>query len=405
MSQDYHKSFKAIHWVTALIILGLLSVGFFMTGMEYSQDKIQIYNLHKSFGLLILILLAARILVLIVKGRPKPLPTHKKWEKGLSHLIHGLLYLALIAMPVSGWVMSSAGDFPISFFGLDVPDITGKNKDLFELSREAHEIIAFGLIAIIGLHFLGAMKHHFIDRDETLRRMTTQNLGLKGGLLLGFVLTLLFLPALYFVGLEILHEQMEENLETPAIVKTAELEPTEAVRSIPDVTSWSILEDQSYVSFTAKQYGAEFSGKFSGINGPIFFDPENLPDSSVHVKIPVSTIETGSADRDQHALLEDWFYKEKFPYIVFKTISFEKLEEKNMFLAKGELSIRGVSKEIELPFSLEIDRENQEQHAVMKAKIDLSRLDFGVGQGQWQSTESISDDVELSIILKAQSLK
>ena len=405
MPQDYHKSFKLIHWLTALIILGLLSIGFFMTGLEYSQDKLQLYNLHKSFGLLILVLFAVRIMALIAKGRPKPLPTHKKWEKTLSHIIHGLLYMALIAMPISGWVMSSAGDFPISFFGLEVPDITGKNKELFNFSREAHELMAFGLIALIGLHFLGAMKHHFIDRDETLKRMTTQKLGLKGGLLLAFILVLLFLPALFLGGSAILHELTEEDGKTSAVTPVLSAEPEVAVETASNVTSWAIIEDKSYVSFTTKQYDQEFSGTFKGISGAIFFDRENLPDSAVNIKIPISTIETGSADRDQQALLEDWFYEEKYPHATFKTTSFEKLSEKHLFLAKGDLSIRGVSNKIELPFSLEIENKDQGQHAVMKAKIDLSRLAFGVGQGQWQSTEAISGDVVLSINLEANTLR
>lgn len=403
MSQDYSKSFKLIHWLTALIILGLLGMGFYMSGLDYSEDKLKLYNLHKSFGLLVLVLLTLRILALILKGKPKSLLTHKPWEKGLSHLVHLLLYLLLIAMPLSGWVMSSAADFPISFFGLQAPDIVSKDKEIFDLSRNAHELMAFALIAFVGLHILGALKHHFIDRDETLQRMTSRSLGLKGGIVLTALIGILFAPALFLGGSEILHEIKEEEHEA---VEQAVIEETKVETLVKsEITAWDIISDKTTIEFTATQYDKEFTGIFTGITGEIYFDPENLAQSFAHIKIPVAIIETGSDERDDAAVKKDWFSAEEYPEIIFKTTGFDKLGGTKSYLAKGELSIRGVAKIIELPFTLEFANKDGIQHAEMEAKIVLNRLDFGVGQGQWQSTDAISGDVGLTIKLEAQAIK
>mgnify|MGYP001198726204 CR=1 FL=1 len=404
MQQSYHKLSKLIHWATALIIFVLLLVGFNMTAMEYSDDKIQLYNLHKSFGILVLILLVLRIAMLVIKGKPKSLPTHKSWEKGLSHLVHVLLYLALLAIPLSGWIMSSAGDFPVKFFGLTLPPITTKNENLFELSEEAHEIMALCLIAIVGLHILGALKHHFIDRDETLKRMTSPSFGMKAGIFLTLAVALLFAPSVYKAGEEVLHELSEEEHrehEEDAHEERAELKTVSDKIKTASVTAWDVDQEASIINISVVQSGAPFSGHFSDIAGDIFFDPEFLDQSSVYIKIPVATLETGSSDRDAQAQSEDWFYAKEFPYIIFESKSFEKAEESNKFISNGELSIRGVTMPITLPFELLIEESNSQQDAVMKAEIVLNRLDFGVGQGEWKKTDTIENEVSLTINLQA----
>lgn len=121
-----HKSF---HWVMAVIILLMLSVGFYMAALPFSSFKLQIYALHKSFGVLVLILLTGRILWRLFDRRPARVPTIKWWEDALAKLVHFALYFAIFTMCMTGSYMSAAGEFPVPFFGLfEVPLMIGKDE-------------------------------------------------------------------------------------------------------------------------------------------------------------------------------------------------------------------------------------------------------------------------------------
>lgn len=171
-NEQYGGVAKSFHWVIALLVVGMLCVGLYMTGLDLGPQKLQIYGLHKSFGIAILVLVSMRLLWRLMNAHPLPLPNHQKWEKILARVIHGLLYVALFLMPLSGWIMSSAKGFSVSVFGLfTLPDLVRPNEGLAEVAVEVHEIVAYTMIVMIGLHFAGAMKHHVIDRDSTLRRM------------------------------------------------------------------------------------------------------------------------------------------------------------------------------------------------------------------------------------------
>jgi cytochrome b561 len=163
---------KTFHWVMALLVISLLAVGLYMTGMELSPDKFKVYGLHKSFGIVVLVLVSLRVLWRIFSTQPDALPTHKKSEKILAKLAHLGLYCGMIVMPITGWLMSSAKGFSVSVFNsYTLPDLIKPNEKLAELFEEIHELAAFTLIAVIFLHFAGAVKHHVIDKDITLKRM------------------------------------------------------------------------------------------------------------------------------------------------------------------------------------------------------------------------------------------
>lgn len=163
---------QGFHWVVALCVIGLLIVGLLMTNMKPSPDMFKIYALHKSVGITVLSLAVLRLIWKLSNPKPHSLPTHQKWERFLAHLTHIFFYFAIIGMPLSGWIMSSAKGFPVSVFGLfTLPDLVGTSAEIGKLANQFHELTAYALIAAIALHFAGAMKHHVIDKDSTLRRM------------------------------------------------------------------------------------------------------------------------------------------------------------------------------------------------------------------------------------------
>jgi len=169
----YNKLAKFFHWVIGLLFLGLLAVGFYMEALDRSAFKFELYGIHKALGITVLALAVLRIIWRFIRPAPGHIDTHKPWERALSKLVHFILYAGILAMPLSGWVMSSAGGHAVSFFGLfEVPPIVGENKDLGTLARQIHELAAYAMLGALALHFGGAAKHHIIDRDVTLTRMS-----------------------------------------------------------------------------------------------------------------------------------------------------------------------------------------------------------------------------------------
>jgi cytochrome b561 len=164
----------AFHWVIGLMMIatalgGLLHESF---GKEAEEP---IIGLHMASGLTILVLSLAR-LGWRLGHRPPPLaPTLKRWEVGLAHATHWTFYLLMMVMPLSGWAMVSTSkqDWGLSVFGLfDAPFMPFKdNKPLGGIMHETHEILGFLVLGMIALHIAAAIKHHFLDGDNTVERM------------------------------------------------------------------------------------------------------------------------------------------------------------------------------------------------------------------------------------------
>ncbi len=161
----------ALHWLLALLILGSLAVGLYMTGLPFSPQRLKLYNWHKWAGVAILVLSAARLLWRLVQ-RPPAMPAMPAWQARAAHGAHLALYLLFFAVPLSGWAYSSASGFPIVMFAvLPLPDWVPVSRELAETLKPVHHYLAYALGGVIGLHVAGALKHHFIDRDGLLLRM------------------------------------------------------------------------------------------------------------------------------------------------------------------------------------------------------------------------------------------
>lgn len=369
-----------------------------MGKMEFSSTQMTVIMLHKSFGMTVLGLVILRLIWRFIHPPPPPLASHAPWEKILSKLVHLLLYLAMIGMPVSGWVMTSAAEYPVNFFGLfDIPMIAPKDEGLAGLAAELHEYFAFMLYAAIGLHFLGAAKHHIIDKDITLRRMGGNTAFIGIGALLLLVISYFVADKLFFAA-----APHDHSTHSHAPVAAAEPNGTSIATSIAkDPDLWIINPETSYIRFTFKQYGQDVQGQFADFKGRIIFDPEDLESAEADIMIDTNSITTGSDSRDDQAKSDEWFGVEEYPLSVFKTESFTHIEA-NQYTARGNLTIRGETLPIVLPFSLDItETEDGTQQAAMISQISLMRLDFGVGQGEWEAEDAIADEVAIDIVVNA----
>jgi len=382
----------------AILILGLLCLGFFMGTMEFSSTQMTVIMLHKSFGMTVLGLVILRLIWRFLRPSPPPLASHAPWEKVLSKLVHLLLYFAMIGMPLSGWVMTSAAEYPVDFFGLfDIPMIAPKDEGLAEQAGELHELFAFMLYAAIGLHFLGAAKHHIIDKDMTLRRMG----GNTGFIVIG---ALLLLTITYFIADKLFFTAVPHDHAAHSHAPVADAEKNDAsvaTAIAKDPNLWGIDPESSYIRFTFKQYGQDVQGEFADFKGRIIFDPEELERAQADIMIDTNSVTTGSDSRDDQAKSSEWFSVEEYPLAVFKTESFTHIEA-NQYTARGNLTIRGKTLPIVLPFSLDItETEGKAQQAVMVSQIALMRLDFGIGQGEWERQDAIADEVAIDIVVHA----
>ena len=166
----------AIHWVLALALIGIFAFGLYMTSLPFSPTRLKYFNWHKWAGMSILILSALRIIWRITH-RPPALPeavtrTMPAWQRVAHHGVHHLMYVLFFAIPLLGWVYSSAAGFPIVLFGvLPLPDFVGKSPELAEAIKPWHRAAAIALAALVLLPVAAALKHHFIDRDGLLGRM------------------------------------------------------------------------------------------------------------------------------------------------------------------------------------------------------------------------------------------
>jgi cytochrome b561 len=168
----YSRPAIVLHWLLALLIFVAFPLGVYMHELPLSPDKLKLYSYHKWIGITILMLVAIR-LAWRLTHTPPPLPVSVAgWQRRASAIVHGLLYLLMVAIPLSGWLMSSAKGFPVVWFGvLPLPDLVGKDKALGELLTGVHQALNFTMLGLVVLHVGAALQHHFIERQPFLQRM------------------------------------------------------------------------------------------------------------------------------------------------------------------------------------------------------------------------------------------
>ena len=161
-----------LHWLIALLIFGLFPLGLYMHGLPLSIEKLQLYSWHKWGGMTVLLLVAIR-LAWRITHRPPSLPAGMpRWQVGAAHALHAVIYLFILAIPLSGWALSSAAGVQVVWFGvLPLPNLVAASKPLAHTLAEVHEILNFTLAGLVFLHVAAALKHHLVDRDGVLLRM------------------------------------------------------------------------------------------------------------------------------------------------------------------------------------------------------------------------------------------
>jgi cytochrome b561 len=173
-SRRYSLGAIAFHWIIAILIM-LNFIGAWVAEDAAKAEKLQMMANHKAMGLTILLLTVLRLVWRATHTPPPLLDSLKSWETALAKVVHGLFYVLMLGIPLAGWAMHSAysGGAPVSFFGLfDYPGLPlAQAKATAGIFGEMHELFAGLMLFLLGLHVLAALKHQFVDRDATMRRI------------------------------------------------------------------------------------------------------------------------------------------------------------------------------------------------------------------------------------------
>ncbi|MGH8212413.1 MAG: cytochrome b [Rhodanobacteraceae bacterium] len=167
---------QAFHWLIAVLILAQGALGLTMVELGMTPAKVRVFALHKSLGLTILALALLRLAWRLGQRAPRD-PPMPRWQHVASRASHCLLYVLILALPLSGWLFNSAANFPLEWFGLvHVPNLTqGLDPELKALALGAHVTFFWILVGVVVLHALAALWHHFRQRDDVLLRMLPGN--------------------------------------------------------------------------------------------------------------------------------------------------------------------------------------------------------------------------------------
>jgi cytochrome b561 len=168
----YTHTAIGLHWLIAIAIIGTFSLGLYMHELPLSPQKLKLYSWHKWAGVTIFLFALLRLTWRLSHQPPAVAPGVPRGDRRGAAATHVLLYLLMFAVPLSGWLMSSAKGFQTVWFGvLPLPDLLQKDADLGDLLTQLHMLLNFTMAALVGAHAGAALKHHFLDRDEILARM------------------------------------------------------------------------------------------------------------------------------------------------------------------------------------------------------------------------------------------
>lgn len=386
-STRYGTVAKTLHWLTALLIVTLIPLGIVANGMPFETpeqlaEKARLFSLHKTLGVTLFFVALLRIVWALTQPKPSAIHAGRRGEVFLANTVHWLLYGSLMLVPLSGWVTHAAteGFAPILWpLGQSLPFVP-KSEELAGIAAGLHIVFERVLVIALFLHVLGALKHHFIDRDITLRRMWFGQA--EGGSNAPHPSPLLPVGAALAawaiaIGVGMSVGVFKKDVSTGTSPELA------AVTS-----EWQV--ESGTLAITVNQLGSDVTGQFGDWTAAITFDETAkgaMGDVDVTVSIPSLTL--GSVTTE--ALKPEYFDAGAHPTASFVA---EISRVDDGFVASGTLTIKGNAVPVEMPFDLALDG----NRAQMSGGLMVDRRDFGIGP---ESESSVKHPVKISVELVA----
>lgn len=396
---SYGSVARTFHWLIALLILTVLPVGWVASELSERITDPQIatgeatlawakllFSLHKTLGVTIFFTALARILWALSQTRPGLLNGDRRAEAWLAETVHWLLYGSLVLVPLSGWVHHAAtsGFAPIWWpFGQTLPFVP-TSEAWADISGALHYLLQWVLVGALALHVAGALKHHLIDRDATLRRMlpgggAAQPTARQPGHALPVLSALAVWAAVLGIGAGL-------GWFERAADATGQVRATAA-------SDWQVQTGSLDIAIS--QMGSEVTGGFADWTADIAYDETadaTGRHGAVEVTVSITSLSLGSVG--EQAMGPDFFAAETWPTARF---SADLVAREGELLADGTLRIRDNTVPVTLPVTLSI--EGDLAHASGALRVD--RRDFGIGTGT-TDPDTLGFEVGISFDLTAE---
>ncbi|MEY8143413.1 cytochrome b/b6 domain-containing protein [Falsihalocynthiibacter sp. CO-5D18] len=383
----YGSVTKTFHWLTALLIftafpLGMIANDFPMATSDEVAQKAWLFSLHKTVGVTLFFVAVLRILWATTQPKPGLLNADNPAEATAAEAVHWLLYFSLVLVPLSGWLHHSTAAFsaPILWpFSAILPELP-KSELFSHITSGWHGVFTKLLLASLILHIAGALKHAFIDRDSTLKRMlpgkmSTPTLPQQRHSKTPLVIAV----ALYGVAMGV---GTFLGLQTPAAAQT----------NLADVQSdWTV--ESGNMAVTVQQLGSAVTGSFADWTADIAFDPTLEGDKKGRVEVTVAIASFTLGSVTDQAMGSDFFDATTFPTAVYAADIFA---TGDTYEARGTLTLKGTTLPLTLPFTLSIE----DDVATMAGAASLARLDYSIGAAM-PDESSLGFDVDLKVDLVA----
>lgn len=453
-TQRYSRIAILLHWSIALLILLLVPMGWWMTrAIEAGPDQAlayRAYQVHKALGFLVLALTVVRIGWRLGHKPPQLPPAMKRWEAAAARVTHGIFYILLLALPLSGWVYVSSGWaigrdsallVPTSWFGLfPVPHlgfVTTLGEDARRAvafrSNGAHQILAWGMVALLALHVAAALKHHLVDRDGVLgsmipalaRRQEAASVAASDELkersfplalvAAGAVVALLALagavthgpPARQIAVAAPVQPSSEQPASAPEALQKEAASPDNAASAIDNVqeaaaeqpasaSAWAVDPAASVIRFSGTHAGAQFAGAFTSWKADIKFDPADLKGSTALIDIRTGSAVTGDPTQEGSLKGTEWFDPDQYPTATFRADSFTALGG-DRYRANGTLKVKTVTVPVTLPFTFT----EKGGVATVRGKVVLDRIALKLGLVSDAAAQWVSKDIHVEIEVRA----
>ncbi|MEE9335834.1 MAG: cytochrome b/b6 domain-containing protein [Granulosicoccaceae bacterium] len=365
----YNDAAVILHWLIALLLIGLLMLGKYMHMLEDDDpQKFVLVQLHKSFGVIALLLIFVRLIWRMTYTPPAHPANAPKWEKLAAKSTHILLYTLMLTMPLSGWLMVSASPLNIDtilFGAIKWPHVPGaqqlQEKELSQLFHTIHAYASGAMILLIIMHVGAALKHHIINKDDVLRRMAPdwQSRSFKPKFVA--VLAAISMTAGGFA-------LIANSKQAPAVVVTA---------------------NNSNISFNTIVTGEATPGQFNESTITLTLDDNNPDGSSLIAEVNTASVFTDNYQVNGSLPDADWLDDAQHPIATFVSESITKTADG--YLVKGAMAIKNISYNIEFPMSItELDGKN-----VASGQFIINRFDYKLGVSAQPDEAYVGADITI----------
>ncbi|BFM05870.1 cytochrome b/b6 domain-containing protein [Halioxenophilus aromaticivorans] len=386
-THTYSLVARSLHWLIALLIFWAIVIGLVAEELPYSPEKIQLFVVHKSVGITVLMLALVRLAWRFISP-PPALGLSAKEEK-LAHLGHWGLYALMISVPLSGWLLNSAAGYPFAWFNLiSVPHIPGVGEDSKDLFASVH-VVLFYIIAVMVIgHILMLFHHKFSQGINLLPRM------LPGKTALWAVVLVAIMAGLIGYTINKANTAKANAEQDSQAIKPAPSQSAASSAASSDSPLWQLVPTEENFQFSSSYSGEAFTGLIKTFTPKIYFDPDHPEQGVLDVTIDTTSLTTLNSEWDSAITGSQWFATSDYPSAHY--VSEDIRPDGAGFIAQGELTLKGISKPVEVYFEWEA----QGDQAIFLGSAMLDRREFDIGSGSWATDDSIAFEVTLDIDLQ-----